>query len=140
MKVGVNAPVSIPSLSECDPGLRPQEFNVLVLPEEVEERTKGGIILPDAVKDADKQASQRGRLIAVSPVAFDFATFPENTRPNVGDVVIFAKYAGSLVDGRDGRKYRVMKDRDLVAVEESARDVSSDHTHGFGVELQENAA
>lgn len=117
MKGGVNERASIPSLSECKPGVKPSEFNVLVLPEVAEEKTKGGIILIDASKDAKEAAGQRGRLVAISPVAFDYASFPEGSTPVVGDVVLFAKFAGTLVTGLDGRDYRLMKDRDVMAVE-----------------------
>lgn len=117
MKAGVTERASIPSLNECNPGVRCSEFNVLVLPEVVEQKTAGGIILPDAVKDANGAAGQRGRLVNVSPVAFDFATFPEGTAPTVGDVVLFAKYAGTIIRGLDGREFRVIKDRDVMAVE-----------------------
>lgn len=118
MSSGAKERVLIPSLSDCDPGLRPSEFNVLVLPEEIPEKTKGGLYIPDAVKDADKAAGQRGRLVAVSPVAFDYAEFPEGEKPKVGDIVITAKYAGSKVKGRDDRDYVILKDRDVMAVEQ----------------------
>jgi chaperonin GroES len=117
MSSGVKERALIPSLSECNPGLRPSEFNVIVLPETVEEKTKGGIILIDSAKDADKQAGQRGRLISVSPVAFDYAEFPDGEKPAPGDIVRFAKFAGVLVQGLDGRDYRIIKDRDVMAVE-----------------------
>lgn len=119
MKVGANAMGTLPSLTECDPGLRPMEFNVLILPEQVEEKTSGGIILPDSVKDADRTAANRGLLVAISPVAFDFAEFDEN-RPVVGDHVWYGRYAGTEVQGRDGRTYRLCKDRDIGAVIEAA--------------------
>lgn len=117
MKVSAKERVSIPSVSECNPGLRPSEFNVLVLPEVVEEKTAGGIILPDASKDAKDAAGQRGRLVAVSPVAFDYASFPEGSKPQIGDVVHYAKFAGTKMEGADGRSYRAIKDRDIIAVE-----------------------
>lgn len=119
MRAGVSETGSIPSLSECDPGLRPMEFNVLILPEAVEGKTKGGIILPDEVKDADKAAANRGLLVAVSPVAFDFAEF-RDVKPQVGDHVWYARYAGTKVKGRDGREYVLCKDRDIGAVIEPA--------------------
>lgn len=116
MKAGVTERASIPSLSECNPGVRCSEFNVLVLPEVIEEKV-GNIFIPDSVKDAKDASGQRGRLINVSPVAFDYASFPEGSKPVVGDVVMFAKFAGTMIKGLDGRDYRVMKDRDLMAVE-----------------------
>lgn len=116
MNSGVSERASIPSLSECDPGLMPSEFNVLILPEKIEDKV-GNIFIPETSKDAKEQAGQRGRLIAVSPVAFDYASFTEDQKPKPGDVVLFAKFAGTAVKGLDGRDYRVMKDRDIMAVE-----------------------
>lgn len=108
---------TIPSLTDCDAGLQPVEFNVLIAPEVIEEKTKGGIILTDAAVDTDRNAATRGRLVAVSPCAFDYAEWPEGTRkPAPGDEVWFGKYAGTLVTGRDGQKYRLLKDRDIGAI------------------------
>lgn len=107
----------VPSLAECDAGLQPVEFNVLIAPEVIEEKTKGGIILTDAVKETDRNAATRGRLIAVSPCAFDYAEWPEGTRkPQPGDEVWYGKYAGTLIQGRDGKDYRILKDRDIGAI------------------------
>ena len=103
-------------MTECDPGVRPVEFNVLILPEPVEEK-KGSIILPDQIKEQDRNATTRGRLVAVSPVAFDYASWPDEAdKPKPGDLVWFGRYAGSLVTGRDGREYRLCKDKDVGAV------------------------
>lgn len=117
MNNGANERASIPSLTECDPGLKASEFNVIVLPEVVEEKTAGGIILPSQAKDALDASGQRGRLVSVSPVAFDYASFPDDEKPKPGDIVLIAKFAGTKVKGLDGRDYRVIKDRDIMAVE-----------------------
>lgn len=110
----------IPSLDELDPGIVPCEFNVLIAPEEVEEKTKGGIILPDTTKEVDQLAAMRGRLVAVAPMA-GASIWPEGEgRPKPGDAVYFAKYAGILVKGRDDRDYRACKDKDLIAVIEES--------------------
>lgn len=107
----------VPSLTECDAGLQPVEFNVLIAPEVIEEKTAGGIFLTDTIKDTDRNAATRGRLVAVSPVAFDYAEWPEGSRkPKVGDEVWYGKYAGTLIQGRDGKDYRILKDRDIGAV------------------------
>lgn len=110
----------IPSLTDCDAGIYPVEFNVLIAPEVIEEKTKSGIYLTDASIETDRNAAQRGRLVAVSPCAFDYADWPEGTRkPQIGDAVVFGKYAGTLIDGRDGNKFRILKDRDIAAVIET---------------------
>lgn len=113
----------IPTLNELDPGIVPCEFNVLIAPEEVEEVTKGGIILPDTAKEVEQIAAMRGRLVAVAPLA-GASIWPEGERrPKPGDAVYFAKYAGILVKGRDGRELRMCKDKDVMAVIEET-------THG----------
>lgn len=107
----------IPQLSECDPGIMPTEYNVLVAPEDTEEVTAGGIILTASTKETNDLAAQRGRLVAISPLAFSYADWPEDARkPHVGDAVVIAKYAGTLFEGRDKREYRLCKDKDVAAV------------------------
>ena len=102
-------------------GIRPIEYNVVVKPEKVEEKTKGGIYIPDETKDRDQFGQHRGVLVGVSPMAFDFEDWPEGEpKPEVGQEVIFVKYAGTLVKGRDGEDYRVMKDKDVIAVMEAS--------------------
>lgn len=107
----------IPELSECKPGIAPVEYNVLIAPEDTEEITAGGIILPGQVKETNDLASQKGRIVGVSPLAFGYSDWPEGSRqPQVGDAVVFAKYAGTLIEGADKREYRIIKDKDVAAV------------------------
>lgn len=100
-------------------GLTPLEFFVLVELDPQEERTAGGIIIPSAIKDKDELATQEGTLVAVSPHAFTYAErWPEGSTPVVGQRVLFKRYAGHLHE-RGGRKYRVLNDKDLIAIVES---------------------
>lgn len=110
----------IPSLEECKPGIRPTGFNVLVAVEPVEEVTKGGIILTATKLEKDELVQVRGRIVAVSPAAFDFAEWPENVRPAVGDAIQFAKLAGLITTGADGKKYRILLDKDVAAIIDEA--------------------
>jgi chaperonin GroES len=97
--------------------IRPIEFNVLVRPQAIEEKTKGGLILPDQTKEADKYAQQRGTIVALSPLAFTYADWPEGSfLPVVGQDVLFGKYAGTLVKDDDGTEYRLVKDKEIAAV------------------------
>ncbi len=111
--------VEIPALQDCKPGIAPTSFCVLVAIAEQQEQTKGGILLPDAMRDKQGVVEQRGRLVAISPVAFDFANF-SGKESKVGDAVIIAKLAGVAVDGADGRKYRLCLDKDILAVVEES--------------------
>ena len=95
----------------------PVEFNCVVLPDPVKEKTKGGIYLPDDTKNRDQHAATAGTLIAVSPLAFSYEIWPEGSRrPEVGDKILFAKYAGSLVDVDKPDGYRIIKDKDILAI------------------------
>lgn len=115
MNSGASVLGSIPSLSECNPGLQLLEFNVLVAPEEIPEKTKSGLILADVTRDADKHAVTRGRLISVSPAAFNYDDAVHAVRPAVGSLIVYGKYVGTKVMGMDGREYLIMKDKDVGA-------------------------
>ncbi len=107
----------IPTLSECNPGIQPSEYNVLVIPEDTEEVTKGGIILSTKTKEDNDIAAVKGRLVATSPHAFTYSSdWPDGAMPKAGDAVIFARYAGTLLEGRDGKSYRLCKDKDIAAI------------------------
>lgn len=101
-----------------DSGLSPMEFNVVVRLDKIEEKTAGGIILPSAKLDRDKLETEEGELVALSPHAFTYAEWPEGARkPQEGDRVLIARFAGVLRE-RCGRDYRIVKDKDIVAVVE----------------------
>lgn len=101
-------------------GINPTEYKVLVEPAAVEEKTKGGIIKPDMSRDQEKFAQTKGRIIAVSPLAFSYATEEEwlkcgGEKPKVGDMVLFGKYAGFDYMGDNGVNYRIIMDKDICA-------------------------
>lgn len=98
-------------------GIMPTEYNVLVLPKEVESKTKGGIILADETLEKEKFGRMEGTLVGVSPLAFNFDEWPEGARkPQVGDHVLFSKYNATEILGRDGRHYWMMKDRSIAGI------------------------
>jgi chaperonin GroES len=104
-------------------GLTPLEFFVVVELDAIEEKTAGGIILLEKVKDQDKLATQEGTLVAVSPHAFTYADgWPDGSKPEIGQRVLFKRYAGHLHE-RDGRSYRLLNDKDLVAIVEHANEI-----------------
>ncbi len=99
--------------------INPTEYKVLIAPIQVDEKTKGGIIIPDEHKDREQFAQMQGTLVAVSPLAFtyaDEASWGEAEKPKPGDKVLFAKFAGAVVKGMDGKDYRIVNDRDVAAV------------------------
>lgn len=98
-------------------GIKPMEYNVLVKPSEVEAKTKGGIILADETKEKEQFGRMEGTLVAVSPLAFSFADWPEGAeKPQPGQTVLFSRYQGTEITGRDGAKYWLMKDQSIAGV------------------------
>lgn len=102
-------------------GIVPTEYKVLIAPKEVETVSKGGIIRPVDSVEKDKFATVEGEIVAVSPLAFTYASQAEwdaaNARkPGPGDRVIYAKYAGIRHTGRDGKEYLLINDKDVVAI------------------------
>jgi co-chaperonin GroES (HSP10) len=94
-------------------GISPVEFKILVLIDETEVVTKGGIILTSDHKERADMAQVKGTLVAVGGNAFhDFM----GTVPKPGDRIMIAKYAGLVAEGNDGRKYRIASDKDVAAV------------------------
>lgn len=107
------------ALPKANPsGINPTEYKVLVKPKAVEEKTAGGIFIPDESREREQYASTEGELVAISPLAFTYEDrWPEGfEKPKVGDRVIFAKYAGTKLKGKDGGEYRIVNDRDIAAV------------------------
>ena len=97
-------------------GIRPVEYNVLVKPVEVEQKTKGGLLLPETKIEKDEFARTEGVMVAASPLAFNYAEWPDGTKPQVGNRVIFSRYQADEVRGSDGGKYWLMKDKAIAGV------------------------
>lgn len=100
-------------------GINCIEYNVLVKPKSVDEKTTGGLYIPDDTKEREQFAMTEGVLVAVSPAAFTFnyEGWPEGARlPQEGDKVFFARYQATEIKGMDGENYWIMKDRAIAAV------------------------
>jgi len=93
---------------------KPLHDRVLVKRIEQEEKTKGGIIIPDTAKEKP----QEGEVIAVGPGARkeDGNVIPLDVK--VGDRILFGKWSGSEVK-IDGDELLIMKESDLLGVLEA---------------------
>ena len=91
--------------------IQPLDDRVVVRPEEAEEKTPGGIVLPDTAKE--KPA--RGRVIAVGPgkLLDDGKRAPLGLK--VGDRVIYGKYSGSEVK-IDGEAHTIIRESEVLGV------------------------
>jgi chaperonin GroES len=90
---------------------RPLHDRVLIESLESEEKTAGGIIIPDTAKEKP----QEGKVIAIGPGAKseDGKTIPMDVK--VGDRVLFGKWSGTEVKV-DGKEYSIMKESDIMGV------------------------
>jgi Co-chaperonin GroES (HSP10) len=91
--------------------IRPLQDRVIVKRVEEEEKTKGGIIIPDTAKEKP----QEGQIIAVGPgkVADDGKKIPMEVK--VGDRVLFGKYSGSEIK-MDGEEHLIMREDDILGI------------------------
>ena len=86
--------------------IKPLADRVLVEPAAAEEKTAGGIIIPDTAKETP----QKGTVVAVGPGKKD-----EPMTVKVGDLVLYGKYSGTEITV-DGGNYLIMRESDIVAV------------------------
>jgi chaperonin GroES len=86
--------------------VKPLADRVLVLPAPAEEKTIGGIIIPDTAKEKPLQ----GKVIAVGN-----GTSEEEMILKVDDQVLYGKYAGTEFEF-EGEKYLIMRQNDILAV------------------------
>ena len=97
-------------------GVSPLGYKVLVLPKEVEAKTKGGLLLPESKVEKDGFQRREGIVVAASPMAFTFPDWPDGARkPQVGDRVMFARYQADEIAGKDGQSYWIMEDKAIMA-------------------------
>jgi chaperonin GroES len=91
--------------------IKPLADRVVLKVLEAEEKTASGIVLPDTAKEKPQQ----GKILAVGPgkVTEDGKTIPMSVKE--GDIVLFAKYAGTEVKYK-GEELLIMKESDILAI------------------------
>lgn len=86
--------------------VKPLADRVLILPAPAEEKTVGGIIIPDTAKEKPLQ----GKVVAVGN-----GTKDEEMVVKVGDEVLYGKYSGTELE-YEGTKYLIMRQSDVLAI------------------------
>jgi chaperonin GroES len=94
--------------------LKPLGNRVVVEPSEQEEVTAGGIVLPETAKEKP----QKGTILATGPGERDDEGKRIQMDVKVGDVVLYAKYAGTEIKV-EGKKLLILKESDILAIVES---------------------
>ncbi len=96
-------------------GLIPLEYHVLVLPDPIEDTVTapGGtkFIMAETSEEANRRKArqEKATLIAVSSNAFE----GWDIIPQIGARIMMPQYAGEIVEGNDGVKYRIIKDSEI---------------------------
>jgi len=92
--------------------LKPLGDRVLIKPVVEEEKSKGGILLPDTVS---KEKPQVGEIFAVGPgsTSKEGKIIPMTVKK--GDKVVYAKYSGTDIKGDDDEDYLLLSEKDILA-------------------------
>jgi chaperonin GroES len=91
--------------------IKPLGNRVVVEPEEQEEMTSGGIVLPETAKEKP----QKGKVLAIGPGDRDDDGKRVPLDVKEGDTVLFAKYSGTEIK-LDDKKVLIMRESDLLAI------------------------
>ena len=90
--------------------IRPLDDRVVVTPVEAEERTAGGIVLPDSAKEKP----QRGHVVAIGPGKLLESGTRAPLSLAIGDEVNYGKYSGSDIEV-DGHDVKILRESEILA-------------------------
>jgi len=93
-------------------GLKPLGDRVLIKPVSEEEKSKGGILLPDTVS---KEKPQVGEILAVGPGSINKEGKILPMTVKKGDKVVYAKYSGTDIKDEDDEDYLLLSEKDILA-------------------------
>lgn len=98
-------------------GIWPTNYCILIKQNKAP-RKKGSLLMPETALDRMDGAITRGVIVAASPLAFDFAQWPDGgagyeRKPRVGDHVHFKKFSYAELEGADGETYWMIQDKEL---------------------------
>ena len=91
--------------------VKPMEDRILLKPMDAEEKTKGGIIIPDNAKEKP----QKGEVVAVGPGKVNDKGQRVDMSLKKGDKVLYGKYSGTEIT-IDGTDYLIVRESDVLAV------------------------
>ena len=92
--------------------IRPLGDRILVKPLEAEEKTKGGILLPDTAKEKP----QEGKVVAVGKGKLTDKGSVQPLEVRVGNRVLYGKYSGTEISTKEGDQLLIMREEDVFAV------------------------
>lgn len=91
--------------------VKPMEDRIVVKPMDAEQKTAGGIIIPDNAKEKP----QKGEVIAVGPGKVNDKGQKIEMTLKKGDKILYGKYSGSEIT-IDGKEYLIVRESDVLAI------------------------
>ncbi|MEK7850200.1 MAG: co-chaperone GroES [Candidatus Omnitrophota bacterium] len=91
---------------------QPLGDRIVIKPLDPETKTKGGIVLPDTVKEKP----QEGKVIAVGKGKMLDNGTVQKPEVKEGDIVLYGKYSGTEVTTKDGEEYLIVREEDILAI------------------------
>ncbi len=92
--------------------IQPLGDRVVVKPLEAENKTKGGIVIPDTAKEKP----QEGKVVAVGKGKVLENGSVQSLEVKVGDKVLYGRYSGNEITTKDGEELLIMKEEDILAI------------------------
>ena len=121
MEKAVNNNEWIEDEEKADPEVLPSlpGYHILVRPVSVKSKTKGGLLLPDSVKDDVAYLTTVGKVLAVGDLAYkDEDKFPNGKWCDIGDYVCYARHAGQKLYYKGVRLLLLFDDQVMMKVNE----------------------
>jgi len=92
--------------------IKPLGDRIVVKPLAAEEKTKGGIVIPDSAKEKP----QEGKIVAVGKGKVLESGSVQAPEVKVGDKVLYGKYSGNEITTKDGEELLIMREEDILAI------------------------
>ena len=121
MERAVNNNEWIENEEKADPEVLPSlpGYHILVRPVSVKSKTKGGLLLPDSVKDDVAYLTTVGKVLAIGDLSYkDKDKFPNGKWCDVGDYVCYARHAGQKLYYKGVRLLLLFDDQVMMKVDE----------------------
>ena len=92
--------------------IKPLGDRIVVKPLEAQEKTKGGIVIPDTAKEKP----QEGKVVAVGRGKLVESGQVHPLEVKVGDRILYGKYSGSEINTAEGSELLIMREEDVLAI------------------------
>jgi co-chaperonin GroES (HSP10) len=99
----------------------PTGYRILIALPEINEKTEGGVFMPDSLRSAEETASILGFVVKLGPAAYgDASRFPDGPWCKEGDFVLFRSYSGTRFKIY-GKEFRIINDDTVEGVVDDPR-------------------